>query len=284
MKKYLVIIFILCAAALLCAGTVYADEIHLNDGTVIKGKIIQVTEKAIEYDPEGDEPFAMIPRGQIFKIVYDSGNVVVLNEGAGKTPGTAEEKSRETGRRSGKGVHEHDGFFFRTQLGFGQGRSVVDFQTQDLTVKGPSTTLNFQFGYAIFDNFILHIDNGASVMSGAKASGGVPTGIDNKTDVTISTFGAGASYYFMPVNIYISPSILLSSMTFDGNVIDGDSNGGWGATLAIGKEWWVSDNWGLGVALFAYYGKDTVTVTVPVKQDYDVVNTVFGVMFTATYN
>jgi hypothetical protein len=39
-----------------------ADEIHLNDGQVIRGKVLKVTERTIEYDPEGDEPSTSFPR------------------------------------------------------------------------------------------------------------------------------------------------------------------------------------------------------------------------------
>ncbi len=54
----------------------FADQIHLQDGTIIKGQIIQLTEKYIEYNPEGNRPFDMCPRGQVKKIVYDDGRVV----------------------------------------------------------------------------------------------------------------------------------------------------------------------------------------------------------------
>lgn len=69
------------ASLLLVCVTSYADEIHLNDGTVVRGAIIRITDKHIEYDPDGESPFDILPRGQIAKIVYDSGRVVELNEG-----------------------------------------------------------------------------------------------------------------------------------------------------------------------------------------------------------
>jgi hypothetical protein len=56
-----------------------ADEIRLKGGTVIKCKIIQVTPKYVEYDPEGSRTFDMIPRDQIVEIVYDDGTKIKLN-------------------------------------------------------------------------------------------------------------------------------------------------------------------------------------------------------------
>ncbi len=65
--------------AVLFSGNVFADEIYLNDGSVVKGKILRVTEKNIEYDPDGDRPFAIFPNGQISKIVYDDGKVMQIS-------------------------------------------------------------------------------------------------------------------------------------------------------------------------------------------------------------
>ncbi len=72
MKSYFLSFLIL----FLFYTVLFADEIHLQDGIIIKGKIIQLTEKHIEYDPEGGRPFDLCPRGQVKKIVYDDGRVV----------------------------------------------------------------------------------------------------------------------------------------------------------------------------------------------------------------
>jgi hypothetical protein len=60
-------------------GLSFADEIYLNDLKIIKGKIIQVTDKNVEYSQEG-KPFLIVPRDQVFKIKYDNGQVVQIAE------------------------------------------------------------------------------------------------------------------------------------------------------------------------------------------------------------
>jgi hypothetical protein len=60
-------------------GVSSADEIYLNDLKIIKGKIIQVTDKNVEYSQEG-KPFLIVPRDQVFKIKYDNGQVVQIAE------------------------------------------------------------------------------------------------------------------------------------------------------------------------------------------------------------
>ncbi len=56
-----------------------ADEIYLNDLNVINGKIIQVTDKNVEYSQEG-KPFLIVPREKVFKIKYENGQVVQIAE------------------------------------------------------------------------------------------------------------------------------------------------------------------------------------------------------------
>jgi RNase P/RNase MRP subunit p29 len=56
-----------------------ADEIYLNDLSIIKGKIIQVTDKNVEYSQEG-KPLLIVPRDKVFKIKYDNGQVVQIAE------------------------------------------------------------------------------------------------------------------------------------------------------------------------------------------------------------
>lgn len=77
MKKILTFTILLL---MLIPGILLADEIYLADGRVLKGKIIRVTPTSVEYDPERNIVFDILPRGQIKKIVYDSGSVVELNE------------------------------------------------------------------------------------------------------------------------------------------------------------------------------------------------------------
>ncbi len=67
-------------AFLLFLAPLRADEIHLKDGKVIKGKIIQITPKNIEYDPEGPKVFDVYPRDQVSRIVFDDGRVVMFSQ------------------------------------------------------------------------------------------------------------------------------------------------------------------------------------------------------------
>ncbi|MBN2402430.1 MAG: hypothetical protein JXN64_08510 [Spirochaetes bacterium] len=64
-------------------GISFADEIYMNDLSVIRGKIIQVTDKNVEYSQEG-KPFLIVPREHVFRIKYDDGQVVQIADIKGR--------------------------------------------------------------------------------------------------------------------------------------------------------------------------------------------------------
>jgi hypothetical protein len=73
MKK-LIFIFI----AVFAARAIYADEIILKDNTILKGTVIQVTDTAVEYDPEGPSAFETVAIDSVSKIIYTGGRVQIF--------------------------------------------------------------------------------------------------------------------------------------------------------------------------------------------------------------
>lgn len=63
-------------ALVITSSALFADEIYLKNGTVVKGNIIQITRNAVEYDPEGPSAFDRVDRDQVVKVVYDGGREV----------------------------------------------------------------------------------------------------------------------------------------------------------------------------------------------------------------
>ncbi len=117
---------------------------------------------------------------------------------------------------------------------------------------GPSTNLEFALGGAVFENFILH-GNVAflNLYESRRQVGGVREG-DKGVESGCALLGAGATYYLMPANVYITATSGVSGFTETRNGrLSIDSRAGFGATLALGKEWWVGSmaDWGLGAAL-----------------------------------
>lgn len=168
----------------------------------------------------------------------------------------------------------HDGFFLRLSPGFGQ----MDAKTGDLTFEGSCGLFSLMLGGAISENTILHVDLASASMENPDVSGGGFSGTMNG-DMSTSLFGIGLTQYYMPANAYLSFTLGSAKTTIeDGGTWESDT--GFGVKLMIGKEWWVSDNWGLGLAgqvLYANCGGGNIN-------DSEIKTLAYGLLFSATYN
>lgn len=168
----------------------------------------------------------------------------------------------------------HDGFFLRLSPGLGQ----MDSKTDNLTFEGASGFFSLMLGGAVSENTILHVDLASAAMEKPDVSGGGFSGPMNG-DMSTALFGIGLTQYYMPANAYVSVTVGSARTTIeDGGTWESDN--GLGAKLMVGKEWWVSDNWGLGFAgqlLYANCGGGNITAS-------DVKTLAYGLLFSATYN
>jgi hypothetical protein len=87
----------------------------------------------------------------------------------------------------------------------------------------------------------------------------------------------------MPLNLYLSGTLLLQQVSLsdsnDSNSTLNLTNVGLAASLMVGKDWWVSENWGLGAAAQLLLGsaKDRYV-------DSNWTTAALALMFSATYN
>ena len=71
--------------------------------------------------------------------------------------------------------------------------------------------------------------------------------------------GMGLTRYWMPSNLYLTGSLGLAGFETNWDLFepaDRELNGtgtGIGASVTVGKEWWVSDNWALGIGVKGSY-------------------------------
>ena len=96
----------------------------------------------------------------------------------------------------------------------------------------------------------------------------------------LSGFGVGITYYIMPINIYISPSVGIGRLTAESGGVTGETEMGPIFDFTVGKEWWVGSSWGLGVAGTVGYHSVKESEEIPVNwSGYNL-----GVRFSATLN
>jgi hypothetical protein len=178
---------------------------------------------------------------------------------------------------------QHTGFFLRMLGGVGFGNTVEkDVLGSDIEFKGTGGVFRFQIGGAVSKNLLLYGEFGGLVITEPEFTWQGVTGNLENTDLSVLDIGGGITYYIMPANIYLSTTLTFSRDRIEVEGLgDAETNAGLGVYLSIGKEWWVSNRWGLGIALFGSFSnaKD--------KSDgveYDVKNQAFGVLFSATFD
>jgi hypothetical protein len=175
-------------------------------------------------------------------------------------------------------AEKHTGLYLRFQPGIGFGYA----NFEDLVeAYGGSGAFSMHIGGTVTDNLIVFGKfSSNSITNPTITILGSVTGESKDTKYTVNAFGAGLTYY-LPVNFYLSGSldIAMSNLTIGDYELESDA--GVGMEISLGKEWFVSENWGLGLAFMTQFSKMTGKEE---DEEYELGNVFFGLMFSATYN
>lgn len=183
--------------------------------------------------------------------------------------------------RAQDGVHTHDGFYLGLELGPGHFATGLDGPAGRLEFSGVASQLGVAVGLAVQENLIF-----AAHLWGVSASDpDVEVDGESVGDVPeaagISALGLNVTHYFMPANAYLSvtPSVTIQRVDRDEGA-DGSTERGFGMRFAVGKEWWVSADWALGVnAQFVFSRNEDQGTNPPTAMARW-----FGATFSATFN
>ena len=177
----------------------------------------------------------------------------------------------------------HDGFILRLSAGGGAAGTEISDASGRIELSGSAGDVNIAIGGMIQENFAIHATIFGWSISDPEADifiSGVGSGsgsIDGTA--TMSAVGPGVTYYVMPLNLYLSGSIGFGTLELDSDDVDGETDSGMALDLTVGKEWWVGDSWGLGLAGgFTYH-------SLPDKDiDESWSGASFALRFSATFN
>jgi hypothetical protein len=178
------------------------------------------------------------------------------------------------------GVHEHDGFALRLSGGFGYMKASTEetmYDTKvDTTLTGTGPIMSIAPGFTIGDNLTINADIFGARVSDPELEmkgGGESETMDLKGDGTLYAIGVGITYYLQPSNLYIAGSVGKAYFKFEPEEGEEIEDEGFAVNVMVGKEWWVADQWGIGVAGQFIYAdiEDTSTM-------------IGGIAFTATMN
>ena len=178
----------------------------------------------------------------------------------------------------------HDGFYLRLHLGAGYAHmGGTDAYGSELAFVGAGGSFGIALGGTIMPNLIIFGNLfGVTLTDPDVEINGTPYGSANGS-TTIAGIGPGIAYYFDPFNVYVSGTI--AAMQFQASDPNQNttytSNTGFGFQGMVGKEWWVSQDWGVGVA-----GEVLATGGMKDKNDPTIKwgGTSFALVFSATYN
>ncbi len=196
------------------------------------------------------------------------------------------------------GAQTHDGFYLRLQLGGGYTRLSSSMNGTDRSSAGNSTAFAIALGGALTPHVILYgtlldstirdPDNTFSGISPDSSSnhgrftGSLDAGGFGATGMV--GIGVGVAYY-LDSNLFVAGSLLASRLFINntnGGVVS-TSEAGFTLEGLVGKEWWVSANWGLGASgrllLGSMKDRPVANEAVPTWK-----LAAFAVLFSATYN
>lgn len=175
-------------------------------------------------------------------------------------------------------ANRHLGFALRLDGGPGYISSTDSLY--DTTMKGGSGAFGLVVGGAVAENLILGADIWGITAFSPTISQGTMSVSTGNVSVSLTGIGLNVTYYLMPANVYLSlsPSISRLSLTIGG--VSASTKNGLGMKMALGKEWWVSDHWGLGAAAQFFLASNEDQGTSPPTWS----SRAFAIAFSATYN
>jgi hypothetical protein len=180
------------------------------------------------------------------------------------------------------GYHQHDGFFMRVTAGLGYLSASENQNGADVTYSGLGESYSVALGGTIAPNLILYGEFLGTSITNASWSSGGRTQDYSYLDLTQFGFGPGLAYYVEPINLYLSGTLTFTKIYFSdtstANPIDNTSPG-IGLSFTVGKEWWVTPDWGIGIA-----GQFHVASMNDPTYDSRMRTVVLSLLFSATYN
>lgn len=188
------------------------------------------------------------------------------------------------GRAGAQETHPHQGLFLRPTVGF----AWDDFSENGVDWSGVGGQAGIAIGGTVGRNLSVFGQIQASVVDGPTESNGNSSVVLNDSQLTLQTIGAGINYYFEPANLYLAGSLAFAQEnvnTTSQNVTSNHSTN-WGVAIAatVGKEWWVSPRWALGLAAQLLLGSVDDPDPNDSRVSYTMSLTSFALVFSATYN
>ena len=144
----------------------------------------------------------------------------------------------------------HDGFQFRGTAGLGYLGDSESLGGLSDNIHGVAGTSEFFFGGTLADGFSLGGYLGFTVAPGPSVSYGNGQRSVASSDVNLNFFTIGpyVDYYLDPhEGLHFLATVGFADLNVSNGGSSSDAATGFGIGAGVGYDWWVSDNWSLGV-------------------------------------
>jgi hypothetical protein len=186
-------------------------------------------------------------------------------------------------------IHNHDGFYLRMALGGGYlSDSEKVSNGLDFTIKGGAATADVALGGTPAPGLVIGGAVSAVVASSPTIESGDVSVTASGVDMNLSLVGLLVDYYFVPTGGLHAQGTVgygeLSLSDDSGNTTTQNPSGP-AFNLGVGYEWWVEEQWGIGLlgrVTYASLKYSTRAGGVGVEDKHSVV--VPALLFTATYH
>ena len=189
------------------------------------------------------------------------------------------------------GFHTHDGFYLSLNGGPAFGSITLNATNapfNKMEFGGGGFQFDFKIGGVISEeqNLILSFDLISRAISSPTITvDGNSASTTSNVTANDELYGVGITKYFMPSNMFLNATVGIAKFTLQNNGTTSNSQSGFGLQIKGGKEWWLSSQWGLGVAAgFAYLSADDQSDPNYPGYSATISTTKFFVVFNTTFN
>lgn len=177
--------------------------------------------------------------------------------------------------------NRHLGFFIRPELGFGYFGASASQGGVDADISGGAGVFALAIGGAVSENFIVAGQVWDYVASSPTLKvNGVDIPITSDSSAGLVGYGVLLNWYLQPSNFYVAVTPSFTKLVSSSGTSSETSDWGFGVRGAFGKEWWVSDHWGLGLAGSLAFSSNKFSGSGQPSWG----SACFGLTFSATYN
>ena len=143
-------------------------------------------------------------------------------------------------------AQRHLGFYLHLDIGAGYLSASPSQPSGAPSLSGATLPFSIVIGGAVGEDWILAGDLWGVAGPSSSGSEWGATGF--------GAVGLNVTRYFMPANVFVSLSPSITGLLIHlGQGFADRKSAGFGAKLAVGKEWWVGDHWWLGVAAQGFF-------------------------------